>query len=1251
MASRSEDLPHLRSRTECLEPRRFSLPTPCSTSRVSTTWLPLVLAIALLFVSHPLTWFAWAQPPLWSPVAGLALVLVAWFGNRLAVLAVAGATTLLLVQHGLAFAHRLPREHLLLWIFSDGLWTILEATGTWALYSNLAKGHRRLVDPRSATQFVLLVGGLSTGLAGLLRLLTVWLLDRQPLAAFVQESGSVGWLVLFLAFWLDRALGVLVLAPPLLVLGTAWLKQRGWLPVEHLVDQQGTPNRDLLLSTDPFGQILPGAGGDLPHRGDSRSSTQLGDWLEVAGLAMGSTLLCLILSHYQELSDYTNLQRREVLIWPLWGVQILLIGWASLRQGLSGGTIVATSSAGLALLSRQLWPNSLHSEGFYPFLQAHLLAQCSAALLVSAAASWVRMHETGYRQVVSAIPVVIYSVRLHSASAATPFNDAGVPQAEVTLVSAASLGLLGVPAEQLLGDYSRWLSCIHADDQVVVLAALEQLSRQDQPVVCEYRLARTESATTRRRRVFEADGSPISPIDQESLGSLPKAHDASSRWVRDTLAPHRDSSGRLLGWQGILVDITEQRHLADDLRRTTNMLHALVANLPTGVFFVQGVHGQPILVNTRARTLLGQREDLSASLEQLSEVYRLFRPDGTPYPVEQLPLYLALREGRTTMRDDIVVHHPDGRHVPLITWGAPVHLGLRGQPDAAVWVLEDRTALHQAEAAQRDTESRLHAIIETMAESLLVHDANGRIVSSNLAAVQFFGRTAESMAGKTLLELDQVFLREDGRELPLEEHPVYSVLRTGRPVRNVVLGLRKLPPRSSSRTVVDTSPLDETVRSTNVSNSASLTPSIHSDLPDAPTLRWVLVNAMPLGSTSRTSLHSDETQPEGSVRPVGVVVTYSDLSSYFQARQAIRISEERYRGLVESLPVLLLQTDRSLRITYANPAAVQHSGYSLSELSDPTIWSQWIHPEDQTRLLDLLYKALAGQHGQAECRYLSRTGAEKVAFVLCQPREQQGSIVGTSLVLLDITRERQLERELHRAQRLELIGQLSSGVAHDFNNLLGVVLNLTDLARSHLPPDHPVYADLRRISQAGEQAVQLASQLLALSKHQVTKPHSVDLNAVLQRGLDLLRASLPPLLILEVDLHPGELSVLLDETQAQQVLMNLCLNARDAMPRGGTLRVSTRCVSLPQTSRPHAQLTVEDTGHGMSEAVRVRIFDPFFTTKERGTGLGLAVVRQIVEAFGGHIQVASSPGKGTRFDIYWPLHRVESSPSDQGGNG
>jgi PAS domain S-box-containing protein len=369
--------------------------------------------------------------------------------------------------------------------------------------------------------------------------------------------------------------------------------------------------------------------------------------------------------------------------------------------------------------------------------------------------------------------------------------------------------------------------------------------------------------------------------------------------------------------------------------------------------------------------------------------------------------------------------------------------------------------------------------------------------------------------------------------------------------------------------------------------------------------------------------------------PAGVVATYSEITAYRHAQEVLRGSEEKYRGLVESLPLMVVQTDRDLRVTYANPAARRLSGYDMAaEMADPAAWSALIHPDDLPRMLEMGRAALAGQEGRGELRYRTRDGADRLAFVIAQPQRQGGAVVGLTALLVDVTRERRLEQELQRAQRLELIGRLSSGVAHDFNNLLSVVLNLTELARAGLPAEHPVHQDLRRIAEAGEQAAALAGQLLAFSRQRRPAPRAIDVNRVTRRTLELLRATLPGQVRVSAELADGELLIQGDETQLQQVLMNLCLNARDAMPQGGLLRVRTEAAADGPAGQ--VRLSVLDEGCGIDEQLQARIFEPFYTTKEAGAGLGLAVVQQIVAGFGGRVEVASRPGHGARFDVWLP---------------
>ncbi|HEY7157559.1 MAG TPA: PAS domain S-box protein [Gemmataceae bacterium] len=875
------------------------------------------------------------------------------------------------------------------------------------------------------------------------------------------------------------------------------------------------------------------------------------DGLELLGLAAGAGVLAWLAARSGG---------NPLGTWLAWGAPLLLVVWASLRHGLRGGVLVAGVSAAALLAFLHDRSSSGVSAWLIPI---NLLGQCVVSLLAASFAGRLLRGENRYRQVMAHLPVVIYSARFRRADGPPLAGDL---DAEITLVSDASKVLFGCPDEELLGDYEHWLRHVHPEDREVPRAAIAQLDRQVHPVICEYRLA--------------------DPV----------------RWVRDTLTPRRDARGRLVGWEGMLKDIAEQRVLADDLRRITSMLHALIGNLPAGVFFVQGPSGHPLLVNARARQLLGQREDLAAGLEQMANVYRLHRPDGSPYAVEELPVFLALRKGQTTMREDIVVHHPDGRYTPLVTWAAPVKLTRghsSGPADAAVWVLEDLTAVRQTEAARRDAEVRSRAIVETMAEGLLVLDHSGTIVDCNTTASVIFGHPPERLRGMALNERDWIALREDGTRLPPEESPSAIALRMGQPVRNRVLGIVQQMPQSRERSV------------------------------KAEEVRWVLVNAMPLG-----------VRHIGENRALGVVATYVDITASIRAQRMLRESEEKHRELVESLPLMVVQADSDLRVTYANPAMREITGYETGEISEPHEWSEVIHPDDLPILIALARQALGGQGGRAEFRYRAKDGAEKIGLAFIEPRRRpDGAIAGTTTLIVDLTRERQLEQDLLRAQRLELIGRLSSGIAHDFNNLLSVVLSLTELVSESLPADHAAHLDLTRIREATDQAANLANQMLAFSKQRRVATRRIEVNRVAARTLELLRASLPSRIALEPILDEQELFIQADETQVQQVLMNLCLNARDAMPEGGSLSVRTARV---RRDGDWVLLSVRDSGTGMTEQVRTQLFDPFFSTKDSGTGLGLVVVQQIVESHRGRIEVASEPGQGARFDVWWPYSTEEA---------
>ena len=335
-------------------------------------------------------------------------------------------------------------------------------------------------------------------------------------------------------------------------------------------------------------------------------------------------------------------------------------------------------------------------------------------------------------------------------------------------------------------------------------------------------------------------------------------------------------------------------------------------------------------------------------------------------------------------------------------------------------------------------------------------------------------------------------------------------------------------------------------------------------------------------------------------------------------------------------------------VTSWNPAAERLFGWSASEAIGRHI--SFLAPpdryEEQAKNLERVRQGERVEH--CETVRIRKDGtAIDVAITLSPVRDRAGLLVGASKFAHDIQEKKLLEHQLRQAQKMEAVGQLAGGVAHDFNNLLTIITGYSDLLLQRLPQGDPSRGLVEEIRRAGERSASLTRQLLAFSRKQVVAPRVLDLNALVADAETMLRRVIGEDIRLETALRPHLGRVKADSGQMEQVLMNLAINARDAMPQGGRLTIETEDVELSECyAHSHAGvppgayvlLAVSDTGCGMTPEVKARIFEPFFTTKEpgKGTGLGLAVVHGIVKQAGGHVEVYSEPGVGTTFKVYLP---------------
>ncbi|MFZ0522617.1 MAG: PAS domain S-box protein [Candidatus Acidiferrales bacterium] len=385
--------------------------------------------------------------------------------------------------------------------------------------------------------------------------------------------------------------------------------------------------------------------------------------------------------------------------------------------------------------------------------------------------------------------------------------------------------------------------------------------------------------------------------------------------------------------------------------------------------------------------------------------------------------------------------------------------------------------------------------------------------------------------------------------------------------------------------------------------------------------------------------------------PEKLVIVNREITDRKRAAEALRRSELSFRTVVEDAPYGIFRATLTGQFLMVNPALQKMLGYeSRDELLKANLAEDIYRYPAEHQKVNALF--LQGQNLKGiEVEWKRKDSALIQARCSAWPVKDESGAVGYLEVFAeDITEQRVLERQFRMAQKMEAVGRLSGGIAHDFNNLLGVIIGYTQVVKRNLGPGHPSYEHAEEIERASQRAVSLTRQLLAYSRQQVLEPAILNLNTLVSDMEKMLSRLIGEDIALSLSLDPALSQVKADRGQIEQVLMNLAVNARDAMPDGGRLTIATANaeLDLPYTrehpgSKPgwYVMLAVTDTGTGMDPETLAQVFEPFFTTKERdkGTGLGLATVYGVVKQSDGYIAVESQKGNGSSFKMYLPLVR------------
>jgi len=536
-----------------------------------------------------------------------------------------------------------------------------------------------------------------------------------------------------------------------------------------------------------------------------------------------------------------------------------------------------------------------------------------------------------------------------------------------------------------------------------------------------------------------------------------------------------------------------------------------------------------------------------------------------------------------------------GKEFPVFAQTVPVYQGEKLV--GLRGILVDISEQKQAEANLRESEARFRTVVESLDEGIIITDPDDCIIYVNSRIL--------SMTGYSLKEM---LARNAGK-----------LLLTGEDYR---AGLNRLKLRKQG------------IYSKYVTQIRRKDGSFF----------WAEVNGAPFRNNA------------GEI--VGTLRAITDITERFLAEERLRANEERYRELFENALVGITVTTVDGQMKACNPAFAKIFRFgSVEEALQSNIGVLYPDAQEREKLLQLIRSRKKLEYYELELK--NRQG--KQVYVMANmigSFNEKGELEEITTYIFDDTPRKEIEQQLNQAQKMESLGTLAGGIAHDFNNLLSVINGYSELLLAQKNLAERTAKFIRQIHEAGERAANLTTQILAFSRKQNIQPKIVDINETVQNISKMIRRLIGEDIILKTFFNSSETRVKIDPVQIEQVVMNLAVNARDAMPDGGTLTIATGMINLDDEYArrhvdvkpgPYVLLTVRDEGIGMDASTLTKVLEPFFTTKGkgRGTGLGLSTVYGIVKQNGGHIGVNSEPGQGTTFNIYLPLVREGARSSNQ----